>query len=136
MANAALFWGLLIGLVNQNNLMEADIPFKFAKMNFYNAAKKGINAKLYWRGGKTRQCADLLIKECIPIAKEGLDQLGIDRGDSIPLLNIIEERAKIKQNGAHWQRAWVKKHGKDMINLSAAYLENQHSGLPVHEWEI
>ena len=136
MANAAFFWGLLTKLVTESDSIEFEIPFKAAKHNFYAAVKRGLKCKLRWRDNKIHRCSDLLLKECIPLAKEGLEQLGIDKADAKSFISIVEDRVGSQQNGALWQRAWVKKHGKDMRNLSLAYLENQHRGQPVHEWNL
>jgi hypothetical protein len=40
------------------------------------------------------------------------------------------------QNGAAWQIGYVDRHGRDFFRLTAAYLEQQRSGRPVHEWPL
>ena len=72
----------------------------------------------------------------MPLAKKGLQQLGIAADDRETYVGIIAARLRIGMNGANWQRAFVAKHGTDMMALTAAYLERQESGEPVHEWTI
>ena len=78
----------------------------------------------------------LLTEYLLPMAKDGLNQLGIDRQDISYYLGIIEQRIISGQNGAVWQRRYVKKHGKDMLALTRAYLKMQQSGQAVHEWTL
>jgi len=49
---------------------------------------------------------------------------------------VIEGRMDTGQTGTAWQRAWVARHGRDMAALTAAYLERQDAGRPVHAWDL
>ena len=51
-------------------------------------------------------------------------------------LGVIEERMQNGQTGSAWQRGWVARHGRDLPAMTAAYLERQDSGRPVHEWGL
>ncbi|MFO1435646.1 MAG: glutamate-cysteine ligase family protein [Gammaproteobacteria bacterium] len=136
MANAALYLGATHFLAKLRDAPENDLPFAAARANFYTAAKLGLDAELVWLGGQSVNVESLLLDELIPMAKCGLESLGVASEESERYLSIISSRVKSGQNGASWQRTFVDRHGKDMLQLTAAYLENQRSGAPVHEWEI
>ena len=134
-ANAAFFYGTVTALANQYEIPEFQLPFVQAKENFYLAAKQGLKAKISWLSGQVIPMKPLLIDYLLPLAKNGLSQLGIARKDIDYYLGIIEQRVISGQNGAQWQRSYIEKNGKDMEALTKAYLKNQQGGRPVHEWE-
>jgi hypothetical protein len=74
--------------------------------------------------------------EILPMARHGLKTMEIDIGDIEKYLDIMESRIKSRQTGSAWQRAYREKHQADSLRLTAAYLERQRSGAPVHEWEV
>jgi hypothetical protein len=49
-------------------------------------------------------------------------------------LGIVERRVHSGATGAAWQRAWIRRHGRDFWGMLADYLEHQRSRAPVHEW--
>jgi len=65
-----------------------------------------------------------------------LQRLDLERGAVRRYLGIIEARVRSRQKGAAWQRRYVAAHGRDMLSLTGAYVERQHSGIPVHEWDV
>ena len=135
-ANAALFYGAVTALANQYEIPEQHLPFVQAKDNFYLAARQGLNARLNWLHGQSMSLAVLLREHIIPMAKEGLSQIGVTHRDIDLYLGIIEARLQNQQTGSMWQRAYVEKHGNDMQKLTLDYIEHQRSGQPVHLWEI
>ena len=135
-ANASLFYGSMQALGSAESAPEDSLPFEDAKANFYAAAKDGLNAKIRWLDGKMHPVTVIIKEELLPLAQKGLTELGIDRADAALYLGVIKERVRTGLNGAAWQRAYVKKHGRDLNRLCLAYLERQKSGLPVHEWSI
>jgi hypothetical protein len=135
-ANAALYFGLVYELVHSLDNYETQLPFTLAKDNFYACAKHGLDATINWPNHGNVSVRYLLIETLIPAARRGLEKLSIANDDIDKYLTIIKTRIENRQNGANWQRKWVKKHGRDMLRLTCAYLERQNSGLPVHEWSI
>ena len=133
-ANTAFFLGAVTALANQYEAPELQLSFVQAKENFYRAAKHGFQEKIHWLSGKHLPMKTLLLEYLLPMAKDGLNQLGVDKQDITYYLGIIEQRIISGQNGARWQRHYVEKHGKDMQALTRAYLKMQQSGLAVHEW--
>ncbi|MCW8932990.1 MAG: glutamate-cysteine ligase family protein [Gammaproteobacteria bacterium] len=135
-ANAALFYGAVTALANQYEIPEEKIPFVQAKENFYLSAKHGLKGKVTWISGQTLPLKALILDYILPMAKDGLNQLGISRKEIDYYLGIIEQRARNGQNGASWQRQYVVKYGKNMESLTLTYQKNQQSGRPVHEWSV
>jgi len=135
-ANAAFYYGLAHTLSNMNIAPEKLLEFDKARDNFYFAAQLGMNAHLLWLDGKSYSAHELVKKQLLPMALDGLADLDIASGDREEYLGVIKERAVTRTNGATWQRAFVKKHGKDMYALTEKYREHQNSGQPVHEWTI
>ena len=135
-ANAAFFYGLCWSLSQQPEAPEARLPFATARDNFYAAARLGLDAHLIWLDGSKQPAQSLLLRTLLPLASQGLEGLGIERGEAERYLGIIETRVKNACNGAAWQRAFVARFGPDMTALLGAYLERQHSGEPVHTWDI
>ena len=135
-ANAAFFYGMLQSLAMKYEIAEQHLPFNLAKENFYNAAKFGLDFKIHWFDGKRVPVSKLLKEQLLPMAKDGLSSLGVDRGDIHYYLNIIEQRLHTKQTGANWQREYLRVHQCSMQELVRAYINRQQSGKAVHEWEI
>lgn len=135
-ANAALFFGLVHALGTRPEPPEAQIEFVRARENFYTAARLGLRARLTWLNGETVPAPTLLLEELLPLAHRGLEWLGIDHAEREHYLGIIEQRVRLNRTGAAWQRAYVERNGADMRALTAAYLERQQRGTPVHEWSL
>lgn len=134
-ATSAFFFGMVEMLVQEMPDLVWDIPFYEARDNFYQAARHGLDAQVVWKEGHY-VLKDLILEVLLPMAKKGLRKLGIDKADCENYLDIIEARTKSGQNGATWQRAYMKKCGNDLEALCAAYYENQEKGNPVHTWPV
>jgi len=135
-ANAALFFGLMQVLMSSDTAIENRIAFSQARDNFYAAARHGLNAQVGWGDSQRGPLRALLLSELLPLARQGLAALEIDTADSEHYLGIIEARARGRATGADWQRAWVARHGPDMVALTEAYARRQQEGRPVHEWDV
>ncbi|MCK5575973.1 MAG: hypothetical protein KAI28_09150 [Sphingomonadales bacterium] len=136
MANAAFFYGLAEMVNRRIRAMKRDIPFPEARDNFYAGARHGLDAEMVWSDGKTRSVEDLALNEWLPMAAEGLSALEVDEADAKRFLGIIESRVKSGQNGAVWQRRFMKQRGKTFNDLSRAYYRCQQHGNPVHDWSV
>ena len=135
-ANAALFYGLIEALGQQEVAPEAGIDFEQARRNFYLAAQHGLAAEVQWQGQKSVNLRDLLLNDLLPMARRGLARLDIAAAEIDLYLGVIEGRLRKKQNGAAWQRGYIEKHGPDFAAMTSAYLVHQEGGEPVHEWRI
>jgi gamma-glutamyl:cysteine ligase YbdK (ATP-grasp superfamily) len=135
-ANAAFFYGAITALANQYVIPEQQLPFVQAKENFYRAAKHGLKGKITWCAAQNIPIKALILDQLLPLARDGLNQMGIARKDINYYLNIIEQRVHSGQNGALWQRRYVEKYGNNMHQLTQAYLIHQEKGHPVHTWSV
>lgn len=133
-ANAAFATGLAAFLALGDEPAEAIAPFEAARSNFYAAARDGLRAEASWRG-ETVPLQRLLLDTLIPQAAEGLTRLGVaERDVETYLRDIMHRRVMTGRTGADWQRGFVDVHGANFQALTEAYVENQMSGEPVHEW--
>jgi hypothetical protein len=135
-ANIALFLGLVHALGRQAEAPEQRLAFTQARANFYAAAKDGLRAEVVWLEGGSVPLRTLLLDKLLPLAREGLRELGMEDEIVHYLDAVIVPRVRTGRNGAAWQRAFVARHGSDMQALAAAYLVRQRRGLPVHEWDV
>jgi len=135
-ANAAFYYGLSHGLTLRHEKVSDCIAFDVVKNNFYQCARYGLNASVIWTDSRELMVRDLIIDELVPLATEGLEDLGIDESSIKYWLGIIQGRAENRQNGANWQRAWVAKLGHDMQAMVNRYYELQQTEKPVHEWTL
>ena len=135
MANAAFFFGLITALM-QCQEIELRIPHIVARHNFYAAARSGMATAVEWLDGREGGLRELLLQELLPLAREGLALLDVDRDDIEAYSQIIEQRLRSRRTGAQWQRDWVARYGRDWRGLVQAYSENQASGRPVHGWSL
>ncbi len=135
LANAAFYIGLVNFLVSLPHPPEEALPFPAARTNFYAAARYGLDARVAWFEADEVDLRDLLLSELLPMAQHGLRRLHIAPDDIERYLGTVEARVRSGRTGAAWQRAWVEAHGRDFVQLCAAYCERQQSGAPVHQWE-
>ncbi len=134
-ANAAFYYGAVRMLAGQAAVPERDLPFDVARTNFYRAARSGLAAELTWLGGRRVTAFELLARELLPLAREGLAQLELAADDRQRYLEVIKGRLLSGRNGAVWQLAHYARH-HDFLRLTADYLDHQRRLVPVHEWPI
>lgn len=135
-ANAALYFGAVHSLSREATPPERQVSFLAAKASFYAAAREGLTAEITWLDGRMSLVTEVLRDDLLPRARQGLLDMGIDAVEADRWLGIISERLRTGRTGAVWQRAFVASHGPEMQALTAAYLERQQSGHPVHEWTL
>lgn len=132
-ANAAFYFGYLHQQLYTDEPDWQAINFERAQHNFYTCARKGLKADVNWRDG-TVSVQELLLEDLLPKADNGLAALGVSDQERERWLGIVRDRVKQQQNGANWQRQWIKQNGPDFLALVKTYHENQQCGNPVHEW--
>lgn len=141
-ANAAFFVGLMLALPETYGVIANRMSFDDAKLNFFRAARHGLDAHFQWIDGQSHSAASLILDELIPLAHQGLASSGVLKGDIDKYLGIIEERTQSRQNGARWIMNSLASFGSSAIKdvsqrkLAAAMFANQNSGQPVHRWPI
>lgn len=134
-ANAALYFGLAHHLAERRAAPERVLPFAAARKNFYRAARYGLEAQIVWMDGSAVDARALLLGELLPAARAGLTSLGVGEDEIDRYLGIVEARVARRQTGAAWLRNHLTTHGRDLVELTATYLERSRSGIPVHEWD-
>jgi hypothetical protein len=143
LANAAFYYGALRTLVNDDRPVWSRMSFRTASQNFTGGARNGIDAQLFWPGLGETPASELVLRELLPMAHEGLTAWGVDADVRNRLLGVIEGRCLTGQNGADWQVATVRRlEGRGMSRqdalreMVAAYAVNMHGNEPVHTWEL
>ena len=141
-ANAALYFGLVRVLADDERPLWTQISFSAAEENFRTCARDGIDARVYWPGVGEVPAAELVLRKLLPMAHEGLDRWGIDTADRDRLLGIIERRCVDGRNGATWQadtfhRLHERLDRTDALReMTVRYREHMHSNEPVHTWPL
>jgi len=134
-ADIVFYLGLTHALATSKLEPESQLPFEAVKRNFYAAAQHGFAAPNQWLDGKEYVLAFLASDRVLPLASEGMVQLGIDAELIDNTVEILRGRIESRQNGAAWQRRKIIDFEGDVRQLTQAYIQNQSSGHPIHTWE-
>src|SRR5690606_42142205 len=92
-------------------LAEAERPvwtsmsFQAAEDNMHRGARHGMDAELYWPGLGCVPPDELVLRELLPLAAEGLAAAGVSSRVSDKYLGVIEQRCLTRRTGAAWQRS-------------------------------
>src|SRR5580692_1954588 len=142
MANAAFYYGLVRALADEQRPVWTQMTFATAAENLHEAARHGLDARLYWPGLGEAPVAELVLRRLLPLAREGLAGWGVDPADADRLLGVVEQRCLTGRNGATWQiattRAISEQTGADraeaLRQMTLRYTELMHANEPVHTW--
>ena len=141
-ANAAFWLGLLNGMDEEYPDIRESLDFEDAKMNFFAASKLGLDTKFKWTNDKRYTAVDLICNELLPLARQGLKNVGVDDGDITSYLDIIEERTEVGQTGSYWTIKSYNSLSKSVTREQAltattnAMIKNQEKGEPAHKWGL
>ncbi len=143
LANTAFYYGAVRALVADDRPVWTRMSFATAAENFTAGARDGIDAVQFWPGRGEIPASELVLRELLPRAREGLDAWGVDRAVADRLLGVIEGRCLSGRNGAVWQveavRAFeargLERH-EALRKMVALYAENMHTNEPVHTWAV
>jgi CBS domain-containing protein len=139
-ANAAFWYGLVLGLAHQYEDITKHISFDDAKGNFFAAARLGLGAQFTWLDGVAAPAQQLIVEWLLPIAREGLAGAGLDAGDIDRYLGVIGERVASGRTGSAWAlRSFSEMTNKgtdgERVNaLTAATIQRQRDNTPVARW--
>lgn len=142
MANAALWLGLMEGMYHAYGDVTRSMDFDAAKENFTKAGIHGLETKLKWMGGSRHTATDLLQKELIPLAEDGLRRRGIDPDDIDRYLGIVHERVERAATGSAWLlhsfASLNQRVGREEVlsTLVASTMRHQEANEPVHTWPL
>jgi hypothetical protein len=119
------------------------MSFAAAHQNFLEAAQHGMDARLYWPGLGEVTPDELVLRQLLPMAREGLRSWGVSNDVSDRYLGVIEGRAKTGRNGSVWQVETVRAlqergmaRPEALAEMLRLYCDLMHSNEPVHTWEI
>jgi len=142
LANSAFYYGMLRALTDEDRPLWSKMSFAAAQHNFFAAARHGMEARQYWPGLGEVTVDELVLRELLPLADEGLRRRGVAAEVRDRYLGVIEGRAKSGRNGAAWQAATVRALQERGMARPAAlaemlrmYCEYMHSNAPVHTWD-
>jgi len=143
MTNAALWCGLLNGLDSAYPDIRKVMDFDDAKANFLKACQNGLDSKFNWVKGKRITATELLQKELIPIAKEGLKKAKVKKADIDRYMDNLSARLENGQNGSNWAlKSYAKlvceKNTREtsIVTIVASTMAQQQQEIPVHKWEL
>jgi gamma-glutamyl:cysteine ligase YbdK (ATP-grasp superfamily) len=144
LANAALYYGLVRVLAEDDRPVWSRLSFPTAEENFHAAARDGIDARIFWPGVGEVPATELVLRRLLPMADDGLQRWGVDAAVRDRLLGVVEQRCLRSTNGAQWQVETVHRlqdrrhHGRAeaLRRMALRYAEHMHSNEPVHAWPV
>jgi gamma-glutamyl:cysteine ligase YbdK (ATP-grasp superfamily) len=144
LANTAFYYGLVRTLAEAQRPVWTQMSFTAAGENLHEAARRGLDAHLYWPGLGEVPVADLVLRRLLPLARDGLIRWGVNPAHADRLLGFIEQRCLTGQTGAAWQIATVAaltERGpadrQEALRLMLQrYIEYMHTNEPVHTWPV
>jgi gamma-glutamyl:cysteine ligase YbdK (ATP-grasp superfamily) len=143
MANSAFYYGLLRTLSEEDRPLWTKMSFTAAHDNFIEAARHGMDARLYWPGLGEVTPDELVLRTLLPMADEGLRRWGVAAEVRDRYLGVIEGRAKTGRNGSAWQVATVRAlqeqgmaRPQALAEMLRHYCGLMHSNSPVHTWDM
>lgn len=140
-ANAAFWLGCMVSMGQQHDDITKHIDFVDTRDNFLKAAKFGIDTTFSWLKDKKVPVTELILKELLPMAREGLKHRKVKQADISKYMDIIEARAKDHKTGARWILRAFTALKKEVTNdeavtaVTAAIVKNQKDNKPVHTWK-
>jgi CBS domain-containing protein/gamma-glutamylcysteine synthetase len=140
-ANAAFWFGLVSGMLEEFGDITRVLSFDTAKSNFLAAGRQGLDAQLEWIGGRSLPARQLVRRQLLPLAREGLVEAGVEESDIDRYLKVIEGRVTTGRTGAMWHLeslAGMDRSAKPVEKMSALVagtIARQKKGLPVHKWK-
>jgi gamma-glutamylcysteine synthetase len=143
-ANAAFYYGLIRMLAEAERPVWTQMSFAAANDNLLEAARHGIEARLFWPGLGEVPVTELALRRLLPLAWEGLSRWQADSEQAERLLGIIEQRCLTGRNGATWQAGTVHaleesgsvSRPEALRRMTLRYLDHMHSNVPVHDWPL
>jgi gamma-glutamyl:cysteine ligase YbdK (ATP-grasp superfamily) len=142
MANAAFLCGLTVGLAAEADMLVHRITFGQARRNFYQAARRGMDAELLWPSAEAPSprptTIDALLPRLLPVARRGLAELVVADSEVERLLEIVAARVRRRITGASWQRSMLRHLGgisaESCERMLDRYAALSAGGRPLHEW--
>ncbi|MBO2452901.1 glutamate--cysteine ligase [Actinomadura barringtoniae] len=143
-ANGAFYYGVIRMLADEERPVWSRMSFSAARDNLHRAARDGMESRLYWPGLGDVPAAEVVLRELLPLAYEGLDRWGVDPSRRDRLLGIIERRCVTGRTGAAWQIDTVQaiedsfgtERHEALRLMTRSYTDLMNTNEPVHTWPI
>jgi len=145
-ANAAFLIGLAEGIRPRIHQLLSGIPFGIAEYNFYRAAQHGLDAKLVWpefdQSGFGEQAVCSIIEKMLPLARQGLDGIGVAPAESARYLGVIQRRLERRQTGAIWQQKMLAglsgtlSREAALHELLEVFIRHSTDNQPIADWPL
>lgn len=146
LANAALLVGVVLALAPHARRLVTALTFGQARRNFYEAARRGVDAEVLWPADEAPSPRPVrvleLVSRLLPLAREALLRHGVAATEVDRLLAVIEARVARGTSGARWQTrtlaACERKATRDeaIREMLARYVDLAPGQVPVHEWAV
>ena len=142
MANAAFFFGMMRGMSAQVDDIRNHLSFADVKANFLGAARDGIRAQMCWFNDTHMPAKELVLEQLLPLAREGLQEAGINQEDIDRYLGVLHDRVTTRRTGARWALESLEKMGDSgtldqrLRCLVASMVEQQSGSRPINEWSL
>ena len=140
MANAAFFFGMMAGMSAQVADIRDHLSFADVKANFLGAAHDGIRAQMCWFDDTHMPAKELVLEQLLPLAREGLQEAGINKDDIDRYLGVMHDRVASRRTGARWTLESLEKMGDSgtldqrLRCLVTSMVEQQTRGQPISKW--
>jgi CBS domain-containing protein len=141
-ANAAFFFGMMAGMTEQVKDIRELLSFGDVKSNFLAAAREGIRAQMNWFNDTHLPAKQLILEQLLPLAREGLQEAGIDGDDIDRYLGVLHDRVAMRRTGARWALESLDSMGDSgtldqrLRCIVSDMVEQQSSGKPISQWEL
>ena len=118
------------------------LTFSDVKSNFLSSARDGIRAQMNWFNDTHLPAKQLVLEQLLPLAREGLEESGIDRDDIDRYLGILKDRVTHRRTGSRWALESLESmHGHGTADqrlrcVVSSLVEQQASGTPISEWRL
>ncbi len=143
MANAMFYYGALKVLAQEDRPVWTRMSFVAAEENFFAGAHDGIESRLYWPGRGEVPVSELVLRQLLPMAHQGLTQWGVAPEVRDRYLSVIEGRCLSGRNGASWQIETTRRleerglaREEALRQMLEIYAEYMHANEPVHTWPV
>ena len=141
-ANAAFFFGMMSGMTEQVTDIRELLTFPDVKANFLGAARDGIRAQMNWFNDTHLPAKQLILEQLLPLAREGLQEAGIDQDDIDRYLGVVHDRVVKRRTGARWALESLEEmkdagtQDQRLRCIVSSMVEQQSSGKPISEWKL
>jgi len=142
MANAAFFYGMMAGMAEQVDDIRDHLTFADVKSNFLGAARDGIRAQMGWCNDTHLPAKQLVLEQLLPLAREGLQEAGINQDDIDRYLGVLHDRVTMRRTGARWALESLETMGdagtldQRLRCLVNSMVEQQSTGEPISKWTL